>query len=57
MLRNLALVCVAELGLAGAAAPGSLELPYALVAGVAGLVVGVLVTAAEDIAALLRPVA
>ncbi|MEU7655081.1 MauE/DoxX family redox-associated membrane protein [Micromonospora taraxaci] len=56
ILRNLTLLVVAVLGLAGASAPESLGVPGALLAGVGGLVLGVLVTAAEDIVALVRPI-
>ncbi|MFC5813665.1 MULTISPECIES: MauE/DoxX family redox-associated membrane protein [Nonomuraea] len=57
IVRNLILVCVAVLGLAGASAPGAFEVPYALLAGVAGLVAGILITAFEDLVALFRPTA
>jgi len=55
ILRNLVLVLVAVLGLAGASASGPLDAPYALLAGAAGLVAGILITAFEDIVALVKP--
>ncbi|MEU8247918.1 MauE/DoxX family redox-associated membrane protein [Nonomuraea sp. NPDC048916] len=55
VLRNLMLVCVAVLGLAGASASGTLDAPYALLAGAGGLVAGILITAFEDIITLIRP--
>ncbi|MFI6258618.1 MauE/DoxX family redox-associated membrane protein [Micromonospora zamorensis] len=56
ILRNLTLLVVALLGLAGASAPESLGVSGALLAGVGGLVLGVLVTVIEDIVALIRPI-
>ncbi|HEX5595853.1 MAG TPA: MauE/DoxX family redox-associated membrane protein [Micromonosporaceae bacterium] len=56
VVRNLMLVCVVLLGLAGASAYGTLDVPYALLAGAVGLVAGILITAFEDIVALIRPV-
>nr|WP_176903321.1 MauE/DoxX family redox-associated membrane protein [Nonomuraea maritima] len=55
MTRNLMLTCVAVLGLVGTSAPGTPEVPYALLAGAAGLVTGILVVAFEDIVTLFRP--
>ncbi|MGN9919534.1 MauE/DoxX family redox-associated membrane protein [Micromonospora palomenae] len=54
--RNLVLICTAALGLTGASAAGTLEVPYALLAGASGLIVGLLITALEDIVALIKPV-
>ncbi|MGW2623900.1 MauE/DoxX family redox-associated membrane protein [Micromonospora taraxaci] len=56
IVRNGTLLVVAVLGLAGASAPESLGASGALLAGVGGLVLGVLVTAMEDIFALIRPI-
>lgn len=55
LARNLLLVCLAALGLVATVTAGPIEIPYALLAGAGGLLVGILVTAAEDIVALLRP--
>ncbi|BCJ75172.1 hypothetical protein CS0771_47160 [Catellatospora sp. IY07-71] len=46
---------MALLGLAASAASGPLDVGYAVPAGVTGAVLGALVTAAEDIAAVFRP--
>ena len=54
LVRNVVLLGAALLGLAGTFAAGPLGLPYALVAGAAGLVAGILITAFEDIVALLK---
>ncbi|TDD42349.1 hypothetical protein E1286_30965 [Nonomuraea terrae] len=55
IMRNMMLVCVAVLGLAGASASGTLDAPYALLAGAGGLVAGILITALEDIVTLFGP--
>jgi hypothetical protein len=56
VFRNAALVSVALLGFAAALVPGTAGIGGLLVAGAAGMVVGVTVTAFDDIAALVRPV-
>ena|GEM_PF-5303355 len=43
-------------GLAATVTAGPVEIPYVLLAGAGGLLVGILVTAAEDIVALFRPI-
>ena len=53
--RNLVLICVATLGLIGASAAGTLDVAYAALAGASGLIVGILVTALEDVVALFKP--
>ncbi|MFY1691397.1 MauE/DoxX family redox-associated membrane protein [Plantactinospora sp. WMMB782] len=55
LVRNGTLVCVAVLGLAAMTTEGVVEPPYVLLAGVTGVVLGTLVTAAEDIVSLFRP--
>ncbi|MEO3747708.1 MauE/DoxX family redox-associated membrane protein [Plantactinospora sp. B5E13] len=56
MVRNLTLVCVAALGITGLSTGGALEPSPALLAGITGLVLGILTTAAEDIVALVKPI-
>jgi hypothetical protein len=56
VVRNLTLICVALLGLAGLSAGAAIDPGYAVLAGITGLVLGILTTAAEDIVALFTPV-
>lgn len=53
--RNLTLIAVSLLGLAATLGPGRLDAGAALVAGAVGVVLGVLVTALDDIVELVRP--
>src|SRR5262245_30963307 len=53
--RNLALVAVCLLGLGAALVPAPFELAPTLVAGTVGLVVGLLVSAFDDLVAMVRP--
>ncbi|WP_165521962.1 MauE/DoxX family redox-associated membrane protein [Micromonospora zingiberis] len=55
VVRNLMLICVAGLGLTGLSVDGSIDAPYAVLAGLTGMILGVLTTAAEDIVALIKP--
>jgi len=55
VVRNVVLISLALLGFGAALAPGPADLAGLLVAGAAGVVAGVTVTAFDDIAALLRP--
>nr|BFE60911.1 methylamine utilization protein MauE [Dactylosporangium thailandense] len=54
IVRNAVLVAIALAGLAAAAGGSAIAVPGAIVAGGAGLVVGIVVTAYDDIAALFR---
>jgi ABC-type microcin C transport system permease subunit YejB len=56
VLRNAALIAVALLGFVAALVPGTAGISGLLVAGAAGVVAGVTVTAFDDIVALVRPV-
>ncbi|MGR6322068.1 MauE/DoxX family redox-associated membrane protein [Micromonospora soli] len=56
VIRNLVLILAAVLGLIGALSEGTAEVPYALLAGTGGLILGILITAAEDIVALVKPI-
>lgn len=56
IVRNAGLVAVCAAGLAAAFGTGSADPAAAVVAGGAGLVAGILVTAYDDIAALFTPV-
>ncbi|SCG74993.1 Methylamine utilisation protein MauE [Micromonospora siamensis] len=55
VVRNLVLIGVAGLGLLSASAAGTTPAATVLLAGAGGLVAGILITAAEDIVALVRP--
>ncbi|MFF5209760.1 MauE/DoxX family redox-associated membrane protein [Streptosporangium sp. NPDC000396] len=55
VVRNLLLIAVTLLGLAASAAGGHAELGEAAIGALAGLVLGALVTAFDDIVALFRP--
>lgn len=52
--RNLTLVVVAVLGLAGSLAGGTFQAPMVAIIALAGVVVGLLVTRWDDLAALVR---
>ncbi|GLL02250.1 MauE/DoxX family redox-associated membrane protein [Dactylosporangium matsuzakiense] len=54
IVRNSVLIAIALAGLGAAAGAGAIAVPGAVVAGAAGLVVGIVVTAYDDIAALFR---
>lgn len=56
VVRNLTLICVAVLGVAGLSAGAAIDPDYAVLAGITGLVLGILTTAVEDIVALFKPV-
>ncbi|AVT29269.1 methylamine utilization protein MauE [Plantactinospora sp. BC1] len=56
LVRNLTLICVAALGVLGLSTGTALDPAYAMIAGITGLVLGMLTTAAEDIVALVKPV-
>jgi hypothetical protein len=55
IVRNALLIAVSLLGAVAAAQPTAAQLPAAVLAGVAGAVIGMLVAALDDLVALLRP--